>query len=291
MKGFYSIWTKPFFDSSSKKEYYMRDFELLTLMVSSLEWRKHNGPVKMFADDTALQYLKKMGLQELFDNGMESFTVDEDINPRVFWAAGKLYALRQLHEPMAMIDLDLIVWKNVDDFLATGDIMVIHREELRPHIYPDFSFFHMNSGYQFSRSLDAEALPCNTAFLFLKSMEFKNAYVDSALQFMKNCAETQENLCHMVFAEQRLIAALATSYGQKISAAFPLAADIGNQDMFTHVWGHKNILKYNYRERMSYCVRCLHRIREEFPDWYEKIKSTKALQTEFEEYIRILESA
>lgn len=82
--------------------------------------------------------------------------------------------------------------------------------------------------------------------------QFKNYYVDSSIQFMENCRETEENLCHMVFAEQRLLAMCAARKGKIIASFFPEAADIERQDVFTHLWGYKNILKFNYGKRVEF---------------------------------------
>ena len=83
---------------------------------------------------------------------------------------------------------------------------------------------------------------------------------------MENCRETEENLCHMVFAEQRLLAMCAGREGKIISSFFPEAADIEGQDVFTHLWGYKNILKFNFQKRVEFNDRLCERIEREFPE-------------------------
>lgn len=272
MDGFYSIWSKPYLENKKTKEYDMQDFEVLTMVLSALKWQEHSGKTKMIADKPALTFLEKKGLLDIFQDGVEELSVPEEISTKVFWAAGKLYALRKMEKPSVMIDLDLIIWKNMNEWFQKGDICVIHREEITPHVYPEPSFFHMKEGFSFPEDYDFHVLPCNTAMLYYKNVDFKNYYADSAISFMTECRETQENLKHMVFAEQRMLSICAKQKKQAIVSVFPLASDIGDQDLFTHVWGHKNILRYNYQERKNFCHRILKRLQTEHGDVYEKIK-------------------
>lgn len=70
----------------------------------------------------------------------------------------------------------------------------------------------------------------------------------------------------MVFAEQRLLAMCAEKQGKQISSFFPGSAQIENQDIFTHLWGYKNILKFNYKEREAFNHKMYDRIVWEFPE-------------------------
>jgi hypothetical protein len=263
--GFQSIWSVPWLQGTGSYEYWMQDYELLTMVLSALMWRKENGDIRLMADEPAAEFIEKKGLSHIWNLGVEIFSVPKDINPRVYWAAGKLYALRQLHMPAVMIDLDLIIWKNITDTLAETDICCIHREGLYPDVYPDISFFNMKEGYSFNPNWNYDIYPANTCMLYLADENFKNYYTDTAIDFMKNTAETDENLCHMVFAEQRLLAMCAWEREKEISSFFPGSGDIEGQDVFTHLWGFKNMLKYDYNERMAYNKRLADRIVKEFP--------------------------
>ena len=70
-------------------------------------------------------------------------TVPDDldgIDPEMFWAAGKLLALRQMDAPCAMIDTDLIVWSKPE---FGRDIIAAHREDLNPDVYPPLEYFRL----------------------------------------------------------------------------------------------------------------------------------------------------
>ena len=84
----------------------------------------------------------------------------------------------------------------------------------------------------------------------------------------------------MVFAEQRLLAMLARKHGMKAGTFSSMDALLnGKQDSFTHLWGHKQVLKDNAEEAVVFCHRCAVRIRADYHeafahlsqlDWFRK---------------------
>lgn len=241
------------------------------MMLSALMWRKQNGGMKLFADQVAAEYIQELGISHIWDLGVEEIQVSERIPEKVFWAAGKLYALRQMDLPAVMVDLDLIIWKDIQDVLIETDACCIHREGLFPSVYPSKDFFHMQPDYQFDPAWSWDVLPVNTCMLYLGDFELKDYYTNCAIEFMEHCDETQENLCHMVFAEQRMLAMCAEKMGITISSFFPSSRDIKRQDIFTHLWGYKNILKFNYEDRVAFNRKMCRRIERNFPEETETL--------------------
>ena len=281
MEGFYSIWTKPYMMMHPGEKFKMRDFELLTFILSAMKWQELNGNVTIYADEEACRYLEDTRGISLFKGGVKRLIVDEDIDPACYWAAGKLYAIRAIDRPYAMIDLDLIVWKCLSGECDKNGIKVIHREPLRPEIYPDYRNFAMREGYSYPYEFDDNVLPANTALLMLGNVEFAHEYANTAIEFMRNTISAEDNLCRMVFAEQRLIAIAAEHMNITIDSFYDYAENIGMQDMFTHLWGHKNILKYNYDERLKYCRGIMKMLKEEFPQAFDIVSGLP----EMREYI------
>lgn len=272
MKGFYSIWTGPFYLKHDKSEsFYLNDFDLLTFILSACVWQENNGPAALHIDNKAMEYMEGLKLLDIFENGVFDLKVSDKINPRVYWAAGKLQALLNEKNPSVMIDLDLVIWKNLDEFFKGADVYGIHREYIRPEIYPSFDYFRINENYKLPKDLSEKAEPLNTAMLYISDDDFRRYYATKSLEFMENTVEENENLKHMVFAEQRLLPALADLEKKKIKTMFDHGEDIGNQPYFTHVWGHKNILKYNYAERKKFCKRILNRLKNQYSDVFEKV--------------------
>lgn len=278
MRGFHSIWSKPYCDGNNANEFWMQDYDLLTMIMSALMWRRENGPILLMADNLAIEYIKSKGLDSLWDLGIKEFTVPDSINPAVFWAAGKIYALKNVEAPFVMVDLDLIIWRDVMEYISPYDIAVIHREDITNHVYPPKEFFNMSKEYCFKDEWDWGEMPCNTAMLYLKNDDFKNYYVEESIKFMTNSEETNENLCNMVFAEQRLISMCAKEKKQEIGAFFHTAGYINNQDIFTHIWGHKNILKFNYDAREAFCKKLVGRIISEFPEFKDVLKGIEEIR-------------
>ena len=58
----------------------MQDYELLMLILSVASYQKSNGPVKMYADEAALEYLESLSVDKCFKNGTELLTVPEGID-------------------------------------------------------------------------------------------------------------------------------------------------------------------------------------------------------------------
>ena len=271
MDGFYSICTKPYFinPKNKGKQFYMNEYELLTIILSVSVYQRYNGDCRIYLDAPAREYLEKTGILKLFNKGVRDFSISDKINPKIFWAAGKLYALKDEETASAMIDLDLIIWKDLSEQFEESDIFGIHREEIRNEIYPNPYDFRVKSSYKLEENLPLDELPLNTALLFIKDNEFRVKYAEKSIDFMENCVEENDNLRPMVFAEQRLITMMAKQNNKYINTMFNLAQDIGYQEYFTHIWGHKNILKYNYDERKKYINRIINRLKNEYPEAYE----------------------
>lgn len=270
MKAIHSNWTKPFF-ARGGKDYRMEDFDLLTMMLSALVWQKNGGSIKMLTDSAGEEYFRSRGLSELWDGGIETPLdgVPADIDPFLFWAGGKLWALKQCNEPVCMVDCDMIVWREYSDILADKEIAVAHRETISPDVYPDKEYFRMKDGYTFP-DWDWSISPCNTAFLYIKDIDFKNYYIDRSVEFMTSLREDSNVVIPMVFAEQRLLSMCAAEWGKPI---FHLLDQyhLREQSDITHVWGHKSQIRSSKAERLAYCGRCIDRIRRDFPEWAERL--------------------
>ncbi len=266
IRGFHTLWTRPYLVSNNTDEYFMEDYDILTMILSALMWRKNNGDISLFGDNAALDYIESLGLSHIWNGGLYEIKVPDNVPEKVFWAAGKLYAMRQMKMPAVMVDLDLVIWKDISQYVKYTDICAIHREGIYDDIYPGKDFFKMSEDYTFDPEWDWSAYPVNTCMLYISDEEFKSYYVDSAISFMEHCIEKEENLCHMVFAEQRMLAMCAQKKGKTVSSFFPSSTEIKHQEIFTHLWGYKNILKFNYKERQAFNNRMYNRIITEFSE-------------------------
>ena len=159
-----------------------------------MEWRKHNGFIKLVTDNNGAEYFHECGLSEawnridVFFDEIKSFGIDED----AFWAGAKIFALSRQEAPCVMIDLDFILWKPVDFTHFGKSLAVIHREDIYQPVYPPKEFFRFQNGWQLPDWLNWSVRPCNGALVYFGSQRFLQDYTSFALEFMQksNAAKT-----------------------------------------------------------------------------------------------------
>jgi hypothetical protein len=266
LKVIYSLSTAPFFARAPDGVFAIDRFELYTAALSSLTRRAAGNVTVMHADARGLQYLERLGLTALWNEIKADIPCDlGGINPKMFWAAGKLFALAASPAPVLMLDTDFIAWHLPE--LADA-VVAAHREDLTPHVYPPLSTFRMSEGYVFDDSMSYSPRPLNTAFLYLPDEGFKQYYVGKSLEFMRAAEDCDDFLTYMVFAEQRLLAILAEHKRVKVKELFDLSKGEQHiQRSYTHTWGAKQVLREIPAECEWFCERCRRRIRKDFPEW------------------------
>ncbi len=278
MDAIHINWTKPF-RNRFNAPYEVEDFEILTTILSALKWREKNGNIKMVTDSVGAQYYKKTGLDVIW-NSVENILDNVDVNSNVFWAAGKIFALKEQNAPVAMIDTDFIVWERIDEE-KLADVSVIHFENLYPDVYPPKDFFHMDN-YEFDNDFDWNIKACNTAFCVIKNEKLLRYYTDKSIEFMRHTSEQNDRLAYMVFAEQRMLPMCANMLNMSIMAFSVLNRLFKNGDnMFTHTWGMKQQMRDNAFLRADFCRRCIKRIIKDYPEMKNIIMNIENLKQYF----------
>jgi hypothetical protein len=282
MTVIYSLSTAPFFAKNPDSVFEIDKFELYTAALSSLVRRRAGNITIMHTDRRGQLFFEQKGLLSLWDDVRITLPLDlGGINPKMFWAAGKLFALESSDCPVLMLDTDFIAWDlpELDD-----SIVAAHREELAEHIYPPISSFKMRDGYVFD-SVNYSPRPLNTAFLYMPDTGFKDFYVEKSLNFMRCALDCDDHLTYMVYAEQRLLAILAEHKGVKVRELFRHPLDglcshraelrrlppdlecVHVQQSYTHTWGAKQVMRDIPAECERFCEKCRTRIRKDFPEW------------------------
>ena len=75
IEGFHTLWTAPYFKQNTEDTYSMQDYELLTMILSALMWRKMNGPITLYGDERAIDYVERQGIAHIWhkrDRGARS---------------------------------------------------------------------------------------------------------------------------------------------------------------------------------------------------------------------------
>jgi hypothetical protein len=267
MYAFHTNWTKPFFIRNHNLSYFIEDYDLLTTILSALEWKKYNGSIKMITDTTGMEYYKRLGLEHIWDMGIDTsldMMESEKIFPLSFWAAGKIFALKQQSVPCVMLDTDFIVWKSIASDVDGEALAVAHREDISAEIYPEKAFFDMAEDYNFPAEWDWTVLPCNTALMYIADEKLKEYYTSQSINFMRNLRGTKNITAEMVFAEQRLLAMCAADKNIQIKTFLDITS-LDTQTSFTHIWGLKNELQTKTEKRREFCMDCIKRIANDFP--------------------------
>lgn len=278
MNAIHINWTKPFMNKFNRP-YEVEDFEILTTILSALKWREKNGSITMITDSVGKEYYEKTGLDVIWDS-VENALDDVDVNPDVFWAAGKIFALSRQEAPVAMIDTDFIVWETINPD-SLSDVTVIHYEDLYPDVYPPKEHFNMKD-YSFDEDFDWRLKACNTAFCVIKNNDLLKYYTEQSIKFMRNTDEKDDRLTYMVFAEQRLLPMCAKKLNKSVAAFSDLKRLFENgENCFTHTWGMKQQMRDNGALRYDFCRRCINRIVHEYPHMYGIMKNIDNLKQYF----------
>ena len=279
MQAIHSNWTRPRTDACNS--FFIEDFDIMTTILSALKWREKNGTIKMVTDSVGYEFYKERDMLFLWDEvTTELNDIPDYVKPNQFWAAGKLFALKNEDIPVAVIDTDFIVWDRLA-FDNLGDITVIHREELYSDVYPEIYHFNMKRGYVFNPNLDWRLKPANTAFYVMKNRDLKDLYVKEAMEFIKN-SEDDDNLTYMVFAEQRLLPMCANMLGietKEFSNIEKLFCD--GERYFTHTWGMKQQMREDNALRYDFCMRCARRIKSDFSEYLPIITKIPEIKSYF----------
>ena len=284
MQAFHSFWSAP---HCMKNNHHIEipDYELLVLMLSALKWKQLNGPIKMITDSAGAAFFVENGLENLWSEPMDTSLdgLDGSIDPFLFWAAGKLYALERVSCPCVMLDTDMIIWKDINDLLQQ-DTVAAHAESLSGAVYPDTDVFQMRQGYIFPREWDFSVDPVNTAFLYIRDPDLKDYYVKSAFAFMGALERADVNpVISMCFAEQRILPMCVAARSGHMAYLLN-AQNMYQQQLVTHLWGYKRVLSKSQAERDLFCAKCIKRILLEYPEWEPVLARNIQIRRHFIKY-------
>lgn len=249
--------------ASGKSVIAAEDFDLYSTALSALCWRKFNGEITLCCDSRYAEYYQRSGFSDIWNEIRICVADDlEGIDPLMFWAGGKLLALREMSAPVVMLDTDFIVWKTLQ---FGNELIAAHREEISDGIYPPLGFFRV--GEHIIPDFGEEVLPLNTAFLYVPDNDFKEFYTGQAIAFMKSAEKCGDRLKYMVFAEQRLAAMCADYTGTPVKTLLDKDKLFYPQSDFTHLWGAKQAMRDHPELRGEFLNKCKRRLLSEFPEY------------------------
>ena len=265
MDAFHIFWSKPnTLRSSGKID--IPVYERLVWILSALTWKKNNGSIGLVTDSVGKAWLFQNGLSALYDEIGTNLDDMPNLNPGLFWAAGKLWALKTRSLPCVILDTDMIIWKKLDAFWGKN-ITVSHFEKINSAAYPDLRSNPFCSACEFPPEWDWTIFPGNTSFLYFpaEAAGVREKYIGQAFTFMNAVdAQASDPVQFMCFAEQRLLTMCSKAAGMEVKSLLDFE-HLEEQDIATHLWGYKRILKSDPAECDAFCRRCIKRIRTDFP--------------------------
>lgn len=104
--------TAPFFTRSANrgKTYSISDYELLTTILSALKFRELNGNIGLYTDSVGYKYYEQQKMLKIWNSGINVDVlnnINDNVDFEIFWAAGKIYALKHQQAPCIIMDTDL----------------------------------------------------------------------------------------------------------------------------------------------------------------------------------------
>lgn len=310
MNAFHMYWTP------SKEERQFKDYYILTLILSAMQWKKTNaGKLTFYADKRTLDFFDKYGLTDLWDE-CDSDTLDKEIDQEHydvanFYTIGKFIALRKELCPCALVDTDLVIWNDLQPVLEGRNAAFTHWEtSFETPWYCKKEQLSTGPDYKFHDAWDFNSLAANTSFIYFNHDKMKHYYVDCALQYMwdnrVHCPKPENP--ELIFVEQRLLTMCLDEMNLKNSARplidivwngqkgeFEYSKDIlphgwkffdlDNQSIATHTWIAKSMIEKNNKYRTYMCCQAIEIILESDPEMYSVLEKIKPIR----KYLKLLE--
>lgn len=287
IKGVHVWWTKP--AMRNKVNYYMPDYQLITLMLSALYWKKNYGEIVLYTDKAMVEFLKKTGIYDL--NLWDEIDTDvvenipEVINPNIYWAGAKLFVEKQLEPPFVMLDTDAY-FKDYYEFDFNMDMMYFHLEDMvYPHYPPPKLFIDKYPNLK----MDIPRFATNVATLFINNKELLTEYTHHAIEFMMQPEHNIEKhydpfSVRIIFVEQVLLPILLQNRIGKYKSK-PIIKDIfltmfkeeqrfyrnpfGESNLYDeilpkieHIWGNKFLISNDANEYFDFMLEQTEKLNE-----------------------------
>lgn len=276
MLGIHTVWTGSD-RRGTAKIHDMMQFEIVTMILSCLYWKRYQGKIKLYCDQPFYDYVNNLGLIDLWDE-VDTTTLteglDDSINKDTFWAYCKMYVNSLQKEPFVSLDIDLFQDQPYD--YTTHDVVYSHIETSddgkggiplhQVFYYPNYHNWDMfKSRFEPFPNLHIDEKAFNVAVLAINNLDVLEEWMAVANSFAKNnIFDPQDVTTHgsekilgtihssslMTYIEQRLLAAVVNSneYTSKSVLNLVYSGDkqtwLGDVSLMdnpgiTHLWGWK----------------------------------------------------
>lgn len=282
LPGNHVFWTAP-----KQGKPHLHDFEIVTAIASALYYQLHSGSLTLWTDKPGLQYFSRLGLLSMYYD-VRHLRVPPFIDPKIFWAAGKLYAYANATVPSMFLDLDAILFKPLTKQERLSDVVALHDE---PRDWPAYqrTWDEFPEGYWSTGRPwpDQSIKPINVGILGLFNDQVRRQYITSAFDFIRSFVESglppkyvdmgaQKSVCidEMVFAEQFLLPVVIRRYSWSVRflGQFDRNLDhLAPNDRCAHLWNSKHHYQTKPDIRKRYTETLMTRLIVDFGDRAKKL--------------------
>lgn len=292
MNGYHSYWTAP--SRVRGLDPQIGDFELLFMALSALTFRRSVGRMSLYTDKAGAAFLERMSVLDLYDDVSLELDKIVGVDPRVFWAAGKVYAYALCPAPCISVDLDAVLWGPLPKLVK--DVRVLHEDciwwDCYAHSRELYTKYSMGS-----HLWNWKATPLNVGILEFRDDKVKGAYVMASIQFMESFSAAGDSeklrkfakeaekegrkirIFEQIFAEQQMLSMVLDRMGGKYETVSRIDGDtdhLAENPFVTHLWGAKDFYKIYPPAKDAMISYLLNRLGREYPEaarFVEKMES------------------
>ena len=148
MLGIHAFWSKPTLTGTNGhhltglSKFKMFDFEILHFVLSALFYKKYNGSIHLYTDNTFYSYLESKKLTGIWDH-IDTKKYNEfsklNLNSKSNWTGFKTWLLKELSAPFLLIDHDNLIFTKIPTELFGTPVRFAHLESINPYYYPSKS--------------------------------------------------------------------------------------------------------------------------------------------------------
>ena len=178
-------------------------FELQMMFASVIQWKKHHPTYEcsLYADKMTLEVINQLGAKSLWDNHT-TLKVNKGLNKNVFWASSKLEVLREVNEPVIIMDNDFLVYSSFKKFIK-NKVIVSHIEDGQNYYIMPTDHFAKKVKHLLNRYKQRAV---NCSFLYFPDHKFVNYYAMVSLDIMEVLTRVKApNSKYLILAEQLLL--------------------------------------------------------------------------------------
>ena len=261
LNGYWSNWTLPYRLSRNTETYQQPLYEVLTFLLSVLQWKKQGHKALFYTDQAGYRFYEKIGLLGIFDSvdrsELEALSKLDGLYPLQFANYGKLLVYSKMLPNSAHIDMDAIVWSVPE---ITTDIVVAYVEN------SSFSADLIEGlakppNYVRPPYYTTKIANYNACYYYFRKPEHTKLYFEEATKFVLYNNDPNDIGHRWVYSEQYYLSMLAKYYNWSVASLVDISKP-EEKSILTHLWGYKSLLAKDPQEQAKYLNRIVNRLQQ-----------------------------